>query len=91
MLCCFVNILLADIHRVLTIMHFVSLQIYRECLLLLFLMDCEGQLEEENTVNNVVRETVASQPNMVALLLRLHFHDHDCFVQVLLSFLISIK
>ena len=60
-------------------------------LLFSFLMGCcEGQLQVgfysstcpqvEPTVQAVVRDAVASDPNMAAVLLRLHFHD--CFVEV---------
>lgn len=54
-------------------------------------MSSEGQLEVgfysntcpqvDSIVGAVVRDAVLSDPNMAAVLLRLHFHD--CFVQVI--------
>lgn len=42
----------------------------------------------EPTVHAVVREAVLSDPNMAAVLLRLHFHD--CFVEVFVYTIIII-
>ena len=37
--------------------------------------------EAESTVSSVVQDAVVSDPNLAAVLLRLHFHD--CFVNVI--------